>query len=234
MISFGRGRKESKRELVMNMSSRTPANRALAVTKPNGLLSGLTPANASGFRFAAAIACVIVALLIFGLPFCHAQASAENLVGMEIGCGPLNVSTAPRARLDHAVTSGRVWPPLVCDVPAIQGAVFARPVTRRQSASAYSADATFCFSKSKSDVAGVIAELGAFRKSLFCQRQSTVFAIHRRTMTQYEILVKHGIEIDAGHFATMRTRLENELRQGLLPLTHNSPIRINSKQTGDL
>jgi len=31
-----------------------------------------------------------------------------------------------------------------------------------------------------------------------------------------------GIERDAGHFATMRARLENELRQGLLPLTHNA------------
>lgn len=31
-----------------------------------------------------------------------------------------------------------------------------------------------------------------------------------------------GIERDAGHFATMRKRLENELRQGLLPLTHNA------------
>ena len=30
-----------------------------------------------------------------------------------------------------------------------------------------------------------------------------------------------GIEIDAGHFATARARLENELRQGLLPLAHN-------------
>jgi DNA modification methylase len=33
-----------------------------------------------------------------------------------------------------------------------------------------------------------------------------------------------GIEIDAGHFATARARLENELRQGLLPLTHNDPL----------
>jgi len=31
-----------------------------------------------------------------------------------------------------------------------------------------------------------------------------------------------GIEIDAGHFDTARQRLENELRQGLLPLTHNA------------
>jgi site-specific DNA-methyltransferase (adenine-specific) len=30
-----------------------------------------------------------------------------------------------------------------------------------------------------------------------------------------------GIEIDADHFATARLRLEKELRQGLLPLTHN-------------
>jgi DNA modification methylase len=30
-----------------------------------------------------------------------------------------------------------------------------------------------------------------------------------------------GIEIDPAHFATARARLENELRQGLLPLTHN-------------
>ena len=33
-----------------------------------------------------------------------------------------------------------------------------------------------------------------------------------------------GIERDAGHFATMRARLENELRQGLLPLTHNNGV----------
>jgi len=31
-----------------------------------------------------------------------------------------------------------------------------------------------------------------------------------------------GIEIDDGHFATARARLENELRQGLLPLEHNA------------
>lgn len=31
-----------------------------------------------------------------------------------------------------------------------------------------------------------------------------------------------GIEIDAGHFATARARLERELAQGLLPLTHNT------------
>lgn len=31
-----------------------------------------------------------------------------------------------------------------------------------------------------------------------------------------------GIERNPAHFATMRTRLENELRQGLLPLTHNA------------
>ena len=31
-----------------------------------------------------------------------------------------------------------------------------------------------------------------------------------------------GIEIDPAHFATARKRLENELRQGLLPLTHNA------------
>ena len=30
-----------------------------------------------------------------------------------------------------------------------------------------------------------------------------------------------GIERDAGHFETARARLENELRQGLLPLTYN-------------
>ena len=36
-----------------------------------------------------------------------------------------------------------------------------------------------------------------------------------------------GIEIDAGHFEIARQRLENELRQGLLPLKHNSPISIN-------
>ena len=34
-----------------------------------------------------------------------------------------------------------------------------------------------------------------------------------------------GIEIDAGHFETARKRLENELRQGLLPLTHNESMR---------
>jgi DNA modification methylase len=33
-----------------------------------------------------------------------------------------------------------------------------------------------------------------------------------------------GIEIDAGHFATARARLENELRQGLLPLKHNKAL----------
>jgi site-specific DNA-methyltransferase (adenine-specific)/modification methylase len=33
-----------------------------------------------------------------------------------------------------------------------------------------------------------------------------------------------GIERDAGHFATMRKRLENELRQGLLPLTFNNSM----------
>ena len=31
-----------------------------------------------------------------------------------------------------------------------------------------------------------------------------------------------GIEKDAGHFATARARLENELRQGLLPLVHHT------------
>jgi DNA modification methylase len=31
-----------------------------------------------------------------------------------------------------------------------------------------------------------------------------------------------GIEIDAGHFATARKRLENELRQGMLPLEQNN------------
>lgn len=35
-----------------------------------------------------------------------------------------------------------------------------------------------------------------------------------------------GIERDAGHFATMRARLENELRQGLLPLTLNSALCV--------
>jgi len=30
-----------------------------------------------------------------------------------------------------------------------------------------------------------------------------------------------GCEINPVHFATARARLENELRQGLLPLTHN-------------
>jgi site-specific DNA-methyltransferase (adenine-specific) len=38
-----------------------------------------------------------------------------------------------------------------------------------------------------------------------------------------------GIEIDAGHFATARTRLENELRQGLLPLTHNAGAQAPSE-----
>ncbi len=33
-----------------------------------------------------------------------------------------------------------------------------------------------------------------------------------------------GIERDPAHFATMRARLENELRQGLLPLTHNKAL----------
>jgi site-specific DNA-methyltransferase (adenine-specific) len=36
-----------------------------------------------------------------------------------------------------------------------------------------------------------------------------------------------GIEIDAGHFATARARLENELRQGLLPLTHNAESEVS-------
>ena len=35
-----------------------------------------------------------------------------------------------------------------------------------------------------------------------------------------------GIERDPAHFATMRTRLENELRQGLLPLKHNIGICV--------
>jgi len=38
-----------------------------------------------------------------------------------------------------------------------------------------------------------------------------------------------GIELDAGHFATARARLENELRQGLLPLTHNTRITDSGK-----
>jgi DNA modification methylase len=33
-----------------------------------------------------------------------------------------------------------------------------------------------------------------------------------------------GIERDPAHFATARARLENELRQGLLPLTHNTML----------
>ena len=37
-----------------------------------------------------------------------------------------------------------------------------------------------------------------------------------------------GIEIDAGHFATARARLENELRQGLLPLTHNIALCVKT------
>lgn len=39
-----------------------------------------------------------------------------------------------------------------------------------------------------------------------------------------------GIEIDAGHFATARQRLENELRQGLLPLTHNKGVTVDAGQ----
>ena len=35
-----------------------------------------------------------------------------------------------------------------------------------------------------------------------------------------------GIERDPAHFATARQRLENELRQGLLPLTHNSTLCV--------
>jgi len=35
-----------------------------------------------------------------------------------------------------------------------------------------------------------------------------------------------GIEIDPAHFATARARLENELRQGLLPLTHNKEVSV--------
>jgi len=44
-----------------------------------------------------------------------------------------------------------------------------------------------------------------------------------------------GIERDAGHFATMRQRLENELRQGLLPLTHNTAlcVKTDSKAIAD-
>lgn len=41
-----------------------------------------------------------------------------------------------------------------------------------------------------------------------------------------------GIERDAGHFATMRARLENELRQGLLPLKHNRR-NYDQKKTSD-
>ena len=39
-----------------------------------------------------------------------------------------------------------------------------------------------------------------------------------------------GIEIDAGHFATARARLENELRQGLLPLTHNAEAHASATE----
>jgi hypothetical protein len=35
-----------------------------------------------------------------------------------------------------------------------------------------------------------------------------------------------GCEINPVHFATARARLENELRQGLLPLTHNKDLRL--------
>ena len=41
-----------------------------------------------------------------------------------------------------------------------------------------------------------------------------------------------GIEIEAGHFATARQRLENELRQGLLPLTHNTTGLLRQAQEG--
>jgi len=42
-----------------------------------------------------------------------------------------------------------------------------------------------------------------------------------------------GIEIDPAHFETARKRLENELRQGLLPLTHNSPTRATKGDKND-
>ena len=38
-----------------------------------------------------------------------------------------------------------------------------------------------------------------------------------------------GVEINPVHFATARARLENELRQGLLPLTHNTRITDSGK-----
>jgi hypothetical protein len=37
-----------------------------------------------------------------------------------------------------------------------------------------------------------------------------------------------GCEINPVHFATARARLENELRQGLLPLTHNNGLSDKS------
>jgi DNA modification methylase len=45
-----------------------------------------------------------------------------------------------------------------------------------------------------------------------------------------------GVEMDAGHFATARRRLENELRQGLLPLEHNdgTEARRVAVASGDL
>jgi len=42
-----------------------------------------------------------------------------------------------------------------------------------------------------------------------------------------------GIERDPAHFATARARLENELRQGLLPLTHNAGLEpLPAQQKG--
>lgn len=40
-----------------------------------------------------------------------------------------------------------------------------------------------------------------------------------------------GIERDPAHFATARARLENELRQGLLPLTHNTQAEGRASST---
>ena len=42
-----------------------------------------------------------------------------------------------------------------------------------------------------------------------------------------------GIEKDAGHFETARKRLENELRQGLLPLEHNVGHEGRRERTGE-
>ena len=234
MISLRRTGKETERKFVVDVAGNTSARGTLSVRKPDSLFPSLAPAYSASFGLPTTVARMACTLLVLGLPLCHAEVSAKHLVGMEVGGGAVNVIATPSARLDNAIASGRIAASFVSGIATVERAILLRPASSRECSATRRASPWFCFAESGSDVARMIAEAGAFGNAARRQRLMTVFTVHACKVSQDAVLVKRGIEKDARYFETARARLENELRQGLLPLTHNDKVeRTQKAKTGE-